>query len=64
MSTLDMLSNQSLQPFQFRKGMEDTQHTVLTDIYQEDTNMVVWKRNLANNLEQAADDIIESQPTL
>jgi len=64
MSTLDMLSNQSLQPFQFRKGMEDTQHTVLTDIYQEDTNMVVWKRNLANNLEQAADAIIESQPTL
>ena len=64
MSTLDMLSNQSLQPFQFRKGMEDTQHTVLTDIYQEDTNIVVWKRNLANNLEQAADAIIESQPTL
>ncbi len=64
MSTLDMLSNQSLQPIQFRQGMEDTQHAVLTDIYQEDTNMVVWKRNLANNLEQAADAIIESQPTL
>jgi hypothetical protein len=64
MSALDMLSNQSLQPIQFREGMEDTQHTVLTDIYQEDTNMVVWKRNLANNLEQAADAIIESQPTL
>jgi hypothetical protein len=64
MSTLDMLSNQSLQPIQFRQRMEDTQHTVLTDIYQEDTNMVVWKRNLANNLEQAADAIIESQPTL
>jgi len=64
MSTLDMLSNQSLQPIQFRQGIEDTQHTVLTEIYQEDTNMVVWKRNLANNLEQAADAIIESQPTL
>jgi hypothetical protein len=64
MSTLDMLSNQSLQPIQFRQGIEDTQHTVLTDIYQEDTNMVVWKRNLANNLEQAADAIIESRPTL
>ena len=64
MSTLDMLSNQSLQPIQFRQGIEDTQHAVLTDIYQEDTNMVVWKRDLANNLEQAADAIIESQPTL
>ena len=64
MSTLDMLSNQSLQSIQFRQGIEDTQHAVLTDIYQEDTNMVVWKRDLANNLEQAADAIIESQPTL
>ena len=33
MSTLDMLSNQSLQPIQFRQGIEDTQHAVLTDIY-------------------------------
>ncbi len=64
MSTLDMLSNQSLQPIQFLQGIEDTQHAVLTDIYQEDTNMVVWKLDLANNLEQAADAIIESQPTL
>jgi len=64
MSTLDMLSNQSLQPIKFLQGIEDTQHAVLTDIYQEDTNMVVWKLDLANNLEQAADAIIESQPTL
>jgi hypothetical protein len=64
MSTLDSISNNPLPQIQFRQGIEDTQHAVLTDIYQEDTNMVVWKRNLANNLEQAADDIIESQPTL
>ena len=64
MSALDKISNNPLPQIQFRQGMEDTQHTVLTDIYQEDTNMVVWKRNLANNLEQAADAIIESQPTL
>jgi hypothetical protein len=64
MSALDKISNNPLPQTQFRQGVEDTQHTVLTDIYQEDTNMVVWKRNLANNLEQAADAIIESQPTL
>jgi hypothetical protein len=64
MSALDRISNNPLPQTQFRQGVEDTQHAVLTDIYQEDTNMVVWKRNLANNLEQAADAIIESQPTL
>jgi hypothetical protein len=64
MSALDRISNNPLPQTQFRQGIEDTQHAVLTDIYQEDTNMVVWKRNLANNLEQAADTIIESQPTL
>ena len=64
MSALDRISNNPLPQTQFRQGKEDTQHAVLTDIYQEDTNMVVWKRNLANNLEQAADTIIESQPTL
>ncbi len=64
MSALDRMSNNPLPQIQFRQGMKDTQHTVLTDIYQEETNMVVWKRDLANNLEQAADAIIESQPTL
>ncbi len=64
MSALDRISNNPLPQIQFRQGIEDTQHAVLTDIYQEDTNMVVWKRDLANNLEQAADAIIESNPTL
>ena len=64
MSALDRISNNPLPQTQFRQGIEDTQHAVLTDIYQEDTNMVVWKRDLANNLEQAADAIIESNPTL
>ena len=64
MSALDRISNNPLPQTQFRQGKEDTQHAVLTDIYQEDTNMVVWKRDLANNLEQAADAIIESNPTL
>jgi hypothetical protein len=64
MSALDRISNNPLPQTQFRQGIEDTQHAVLTDIYQQDTNMVVWKRDLANNLEQAADAIIESNPTL
>jgi hypothetical protein len=64
MSALDMMSNNQLPQTQFRQGIEDTQHAVLTDIYQEDTNMVIWKRVLAKNIDQAADTIIESQPSL
>ena len=62
MSALNSIRNNS--QIQFRQGVEHTEHAVLTDIYQEDTNMVVWKRDLAKNLEQAADAIIESNPTL
>jgi len=62
MSALNRIRHNS--QIQFRQGVEHTEHEVLTDIYQEDTNMVVWKRDLAKNLEQAADAIIESNPTL
>ena len=62
MSALNSIRNNS--QIQFRQGVEHTEHAVLTDIYQEDTNMGVWKRDLAKNLEQAADAIIESNPTL
>ena len=62
MSALNSIRNNS--QIQFRQGVEHTEHAVLTDTYQEDTNMVVWKRDLAKNLEQAADAIIESNPTL
>jgi hypothetical protein len=62
MSALNRIRHNS--QIQSRQGVEHTEHEVLTDIYQEDTNMVVWKRDLAKNLEQAADAIIESNPTL
>ena len=62
MSALNRIRHNS--QIQFRQGVEHTEHEVLTDIYQEDINMVVWKRDLAKNLEQAADAIIESNPTL
>ena len=62
MSALNSIRNNS--QIQFRQGVEHTEHAVLTDIYQEDTNMVVWKRDLAKNLEQAANAIIESNATL
>ena len=36
----------------------------LGDIYQEDTNMVIWKRELDNAMQEAANAIIEINPSL
>jgi hypothetical protein len=37
---------------------------VLTDIYQDDANMVVWQRKLTSELAVAAGDILHLKPTL
>ena len=36
----------------------------LGDIYQEDTNMVIWKRELDNVIQKAANVIIDTNPSL
>ena len=36
----------------------------LGDIYQEDTNMVIWKRKLDNAIQKAANVIIDTNPSL
>lgn len=64
MSALNNLINSAETQMQFRQGIEDNHLAVLTDIYQDDTNMVVWQRNLADMLIQAADTVLESKPTL
>jgi len=47
-----------------RRAIEGDNSAVLTDIYQDDTNIVIWQRSLAQSIAQAADSIIDSQPTL
>lgn len=64
MSAFNPSINTAEQQMQYRQAIEGGQHEVLTDIFQEDTNMVVWQRDLADNLLQAADAIIDSNPTL
>ena len=61
MNALNPLMNPIEPQMQFRQGVEDSQLAVLTDIYQDDTNMVVWQRNLADMLIQAADTVLESK---
>lgn len=47
-----------------RRAIEGDNSAVLTDIYQDDTNIVVWQRSLAPKLLQATESIIASQPSL
>lgn len=62
MSALSSIDNSS--EGLFRQSIEGAQLDVLTDIYQENANIVIWKRSLADALIQAADSVLDTQPTL
>lgn len=47
-----------------RRVSEGKQLDVVTDIYQQHTNMVIWQRELADELKGAAEALIEQDPTL
>lgn len=64
MSALNTITKSPNSQLLFRQGVEGDNSAVLTDIYQDDTNIVVWQRTLAHSLAQAADSIIDSQPSL
>jgi len=51
-------------PVHFRRGIEGSQPEALIDIYQEDTNIVIWQRRLTTMLTEAAEAIILSNPAL
>ena len=38
--------------------------TVFTNIYQDDVNMSIWRRNLSKELTEAAEEILETKPFL
>jgi len=64
MSSLNTMAKSPDSQMLFRQDVKGDNSAVLTDIYQEHTNIVVWQRSLANSLAQAADSVIDSQPTL
>jgi hypothetical protein len=47
-----------------RRSITGSSHEVLPDIYQDDTNIVIWQRQLASQLVAAAGDIVQTKPTL
>lgn len=46
------------------RGVEGSHLDVLTDIYQQDVNIVTWQRSVANRLVEAAESVLETHPTL
>lgn len=64
MSALSSLALSPLPDKLFRRYSQGTHLEVLTDIYQENTNIAIWQRSLTNQLIQAADNILETQSNL
>lgn len=64
MSALSSIYNSSSSQVHYRQSVEGAQLDVLTDIYQENANIVIWKRGLANAIIDAANTVLDTQPTL
>ena len=64
MSALSSLALSPLPDKLFRRYSQGNHLEVLTDIYQENTNIAIWQRSLTNQLIQAADNILETQSNL
>ena len=54
----------SLKSNQLWKGNDENHIDVLADIYQENTNIVVWKRSLTDELLEASISILSTNPDL
>ncbi len=54
----------STQAMLYRRSIAGDEPSVLTDIYQNDANIVIWQRKLAQVLEHAADHILNTKPAL
>lgn len=46
-----------------RGSVENTTPKVLSDIYREDTNIVIWQRNLSNELTAAVSEFLQTNAT-
>jgi len=46
-----------------RCSVENTMPNVLSDIYREDTNIVIWQRNLSNKLTAAVSEFLQTNAT-
>ena len=64
MNTVTSITESLSYPANFRRATEGSQPEVLSDIYQESTNIVIWQRKLTTMLTKATEAILLSNPTL
>ena len=51
-------------PNKLWRGNDENHVDVLADIYQENTNIVVWKRSLTDKLREASNNVLSTNPDL
>ena len=64
MNPLTSITKTPVSTKQIWRSIEGSQLDVLTDIYQEHTNIAIWQRSLAHALIEAANSILDTNPTL
>ena len=64
--TINTKMNDNIEPMPSplsRSSVENTTPNVLSDIYREDTNIVIWQRNLSNELTAAVSEFLQKNAT-
>jgi len=51
-----------VEPVKFRRAAQGDEPTILADIYQEDTNIVIWQRELSATLQAVVNNFLASKP--
>lgn len=64
MNDVNRFSEVADSDIQDRHGFEGSQPEVFSNISQQETNIVIWKRNLSPSLVQAANSLLDAQPNL
>ena len=64
MNSFTSITKTPVSAKQIWPGIEGSQLEVLTNIYQEHLNIAIWQRSLAHALIEAADSILDTNPTL
>lgn len=63
-AVIDTPENSNAMPTLNRVSSQDTNPTVLCDIYQDNTNIAIWQRQLNDILNQGAGVILQQNPRL
>lgn len=54
---------QQLEAEKHRHAADNEDATILTDIYRDDTNIAIWRRELSNSLKVSVDDFLKTNNT-